>query len=61
MISQGRAGKNQVDSHGNSREREFPSLSGGCVCVQEALLNLAASLISVWQPVNGVDFDEDED
>ena len=29
--------------------------------VQEALLNLAASLISVWQPVNGVDFDEDED
>ena len=28
MISQGRAGKNQADSHGNSREREFPSLSG---------------------------------
>ena len=34
-------------------------LGGGRV--QEALLNLAASLISVWQPVNGVDFDEDED
>ena len=27
MISQGRAGKHLVDSHGNSREREFPSLS----------------------------------
>ena len=27
MISQGLAGKNQADSHGNSREREFPSLS----------------------------------
>ena len=27
MISQGRAGKNEADSHGNSREREFPSLS----------------------------------
>ena len=29
IISQGRAGKNEADSHGNSREREFPSLSGG--------------------------------
>ena len=27
LISQGRAGKNEADSHGNSREREFPSLS----------------------------------
>ena len=27
IISQGRAGKNEADSHGNSREREFPSLS----------------------------------
>jgi len=27
MIFQGRAGKNEADSHGNSREREFPSLS----------------------------------
>ena len=26
-ISQGRAGKNELDSHENSREREFPSLS----------------------------------
>ena len=27
IISQGRAGKNGADSHGNSREQEFPSLS----------------------------------
>ena len=29
MISHGRAGKNWAYSHGNSQEREFPSLSAG--------------------------------
>ena len=27
FISRGRAGKDEADSHGNSRERELPSLS----------------------------------
>ena len=35
MISHGRAGKNQADSHGNSREREFPSLSASQKCKEK--------------------------